>query len=608
MDEFFDKNMEELNIPGAAVVVVKDGKILFSEGYGFADLERQIPVDPAQTIMRVASVSKLFTATAAMQLVEQGLLDLDADVNQYLTALQIPDDYSEPVTLAQLLTHTAGFEDRIIGIATLSADELLPLGEYLEGNVPKRVLEPGTVHSYSNYSFALVGQLIEEVSGTPFVQYVDENILQPLGMSRSTFEQPLPPELAEDFAVGYFVTDGEYEPGDYLYLHGGPEGSMSSTAEDMARFMIAHLQDGRYEDVQILEEDTARQMYEQQFSHHPELPGLGYAFKERFVNGERLIGHGGDIGTYSSQMILFPEDDLGFFVVYNVFNDALRERLVAAFMDRFYGEGSPATAPAAVELSQEDLARFTGGYRWVRYPRSTIGKLVALIPGPVNVNIEANDDGTLSVSFFGAPPEWRYAPVKPLVFKQVAGGVQELSGLEFDLGDTLVFREDESGRVDFAFVPLQSVALEKVAVYEIGEVQAGALGSFLLIFLSPFVVWPLGALIRRLRKQASTATTGSSRARWVAGIVSILNFTFLMILILAIGEGLMFGVPLIVQVALIIPIVTTLLTLILLWMTFLAWKDSYWSFWGRIYYSFLTMTAVLFVLWANYWNLLGWRF
>lgn len=356
MDEFFDKNMEELNIPGAAVVVVKDGKILFIEGYGFADLERQIPVDPAQTIMRVASVSKLFTATAAMQLVEQGLLDLDADVNQYLTALQIPEDYSEPVTLAQLLTHTAGFEDRIIGTATLSADELLPLGEYLEGSVPKRVLEPSSVHSYSNYSFALAGQLIEEVSGTPFAQYVDENILQPLGMSRSTFEQPLPPELAKDFAMGYFVTDGAYEPGDYLYSQGPPKGSMSSTAEDMARFMIAHLQNGRYEDVQILEEETARQMHEQQFSHHPELPGLGYAFKERFVNGERLIGHGGDIGTYSSQMILHPEDDLGFFVVYNVFNDALRERLIAAFMDRFYGEGSPATAPATVELSQEDLA------------------------------------------------------------------------------------------------------------------------------------------------------------------------------------------------------------------------------------------------------------
>ncbi len=376
----------------------------------------------------------------------------------------------------------------------------------------------------------------------------------------------------------------------------------------MARFMIAHLQDGRYEDIRILEEDTARQMHEQQFTHHPQLPGLGYAFKERFVSGERLIGHGGDIGTFSSQMILHLEDDLGLFVVYNVFNDALRERLVAAFMDRFYGEGSPATAPAIVELSQEDLARFTGGYRWTRHPRSTIGKLQALVPGPVNVNISANDDGTLSVSFFGAPPEWRYAPVAPLVFKQVAGGVQELSGLEFDLGDTLVFREDESGKVDFAFVPLQSVALEKVAAYEAGEVQAGALGSFLFIFLSPAIVWPLGAVINRFRKRDSTSSAGSRRARWVAGILSILNFTFLMILILSIGGGLIFGVPPIVQVALIIPILTTLLTLILLWMTFLAWKDRYWTVLGRIYHSFLTLTAVLFVLWANYWNLIGWRY
>jgi hypothetical protein len=383
---------------------------------------------------------------------------------------------------------------------------------------------------------------------------------------------------------------------------------MSSTAEDMARFMIAHLQDGRYGDVRILEEDTARQMHEQQFTHHPQLPGLGYAFKERFVNGERLIGHGGDIGTYSSQMILHPEDDLGFFVVYNVFNDALRERLVAAFMDRFYSEGSPATAPATVELSQEDLARFTGGYRWVKHPRSTIGKIVALVPGPYSWSISANADGTLSVGPFGAELHWRYAPVGPLVFKQVAGGVQELSGLEFDLGDTLVFREDELGQVDFAFVPLQSIALEKVAVYETGEVQAGALGLFLFIFFSPAVVWPLGALIRRIRKRETTSSAGSRRARWVAGITSILNLALLMYLLFAFGEGLQFGVQPIARVALLIPIATTLLTLILLWLTFIAWKDRYWSVLGRIYYSFLTLTAVLFVLWANYWNLIGWRF
>lgn len=334
---------------------------------------------------------------------------------------------------------------------------------------------------------------------------------------------------------------------------------------------------------------------------------MGYAFKERFVNGERLIGHGGDIGTYSSQMILHPEDDLGFIVLYNVFNDTLRERLIVAFMDRYYAEESPATAPEILEMSQEQLSRFAGAYRWVRHSRSTIGKLAALMPGPLNVNIVANEDSTLSVSFFGANPEWRYAPVGSLVFKQVQGGVHEISGLEIDLGETLVFREDETGEVEFAFVPLQNVALEKVAWYESGDAQFGSLAMFLLIFLSPVIVWPLGALIRRIRKETSTATTASKRARWVAGLMSALNFIFLMILLLSMGD-LSLGVPLIIQIALIIPLVTALLTLIMVLMNIPVWKDSYWSFFGRIYYSLLTLTAMLFLVWANYWNLIGWQF
>jgi hypothetical protein len=348
-------------------------------------------------------------------------------------------------------------------------------------------------------------------------------------------------------------------------------------------------------------------MQAQQFTHHPELPGMGFAFKERFVNGERLIGHGGDIGTYSSQMVLHPEDDLGFIVMYNVFNDTLRNRLVVAFMDRYYAEDSSAAAPETLEMSQEELSRYAGAYRWVRHSRSTIGKLVALIPGPVNVNIVANEDSTLSVSFFGAAPEWRYAPVGSLVFKQVQGGVHEISGLEIDLGETLVFREDETGEVGFAFVPIQNVALEKVAWYEGGAAQLGSLGMFFIIFLSPFIVWPLGALLRRIRKQTSTTTTGSKRARWVTGIVSALNFIFLMILLLSMGD-LSLGVPSIVQIALIIPLVTALLTLIMVVMTIQVWLKGYWSFWGRIYYSLLTLTAMLFLVWANYWNLLGWQF
>jgi hypothetical protein len=193
------------------------------------------------------------------------------------------------------------------------------------------------------------------------------------------------------------------------------------------------------------------------------------------------------------------------------------------------------------------------------------------------------------------------------VFKLVQGGVHDISGLEIDLGETLVFREDETGKVEFAFVPLQNVAQQKVAWYEGGAAQLGSLGMFLLIFLSPFVFWPLGALLRRIRKQASTTNVDSRRARWVTGIASALNFIFLMIFLLSMGD-LSLGVPSIIQFALIIPLVTALLTLIMVLMTIPVWLKGYWSIWGRIYYSLLTLTALLFLVWANYWNLIGWRF
>jgi CubicO group peptidase (beta-lactamase class C family) len=606
LDEFFTTQMDELHISGVAISVVDNDEIILAKGYGFADLENKIPVDPARTLMRTGSTCKLVTATTAMQLVEDGRMQLDADVNQYLDTLQIPNSQYGPVTLQQLLTHTAGFEDRVIGSATLDPDEYLPLGVYLQDNIPQRVLESGSIHSYSNFSFALVGLLVEDTTDMPFTEYANENIFQPLGMSHSSFEQPLPPGMAQDLAKGYLVSDGSYEDGGFLYVQDSPAGAMSTTAVDMAHFMLAHLQDGSYENVQILSPETAGQMQAQQFTHHESLPGLGYAFKERFINGERLIGHGGDIGTFSSQMILHPEDGWGFYLNYNVFNDALRERFIAAFMDRYY-PGDEQQPSETLEMSEEELTRFAGPYRWVRHPRSTMAKLMALIPGPVNVIITANEDSTLSVTFFGADAEWRYAPVRPLMFKQVSGGVQGIGGLEFDLGDTLVFRENQAGVIEFAFVPLQSVALEKVAWYEGGEAQMGTLGTLILIFFSPFLVWPLGKLIAKIRKRETTATKGSRRARRLALLVSGLNLIFSMILLFGIGD-LTLGVSPVIQVALIIPIVTALLTLLMLGRAIAAWVKGYWSIWGRTYYLVLTMSAVVFILWANYWNLIGWKF
>ena len=608
LDVFFEAKLAELHIPGAAIVVVKDGNVFLAKGYGFADLAHQTPVDPTKTAFRAGSVSKLFTWTAVMQVAERGHLDLDADVNRYLTGFQVPDTYPQPVTPAHLLTHTAGFEYRWIGSKTRDPDELEPLSRALADAMPERVEAPGVVHSYSNYGANLAGHLVEQVSDLSFDQFVEENILHPLGMDGTTFRQPLPQALAANMATGYSYVDGELEAAPLTYAVMAPASAVTLTPIDMAAFMIAHLHEGEYGNIRILEPTTAQKMHRQQFTHHPDMPGMTYGFKERFINGLRVIGHGGDIHTFSSQMVLIPEEDLGFFVVYNRYDDAFREQLISAFFDHYYPAQGKDPVPQAVEMSSESLERFAGSYRWVKYPRSTLGKLIALVPGPYWIVVQANEDTSLSLSFFAADAEWRYVPVGQHVFKKVEGGPQLLGGLQVDPGDTLVFRENQAGEVTYGFVPQQNTAFERLAWYESAEAQLGTLGSLLLLFVSAVVLWPLGALINRLRKRTRAPNPTRRRALWVGWIVSALNLVFLLVILLSFNEGLLYGVPLLIRVILVIPIVTSILSLAFLALAVIAWMRGYWSLVGRLYYSLIALASVLFVLFAGYWNMLGWRF
>ena len=167
------------DIAGAVVVVVKDGSVLLQKGYGYEDVEKQVPVDPARTLFRPGSVSKLFTWTSIMQLVEAGKLDLDADVNKYLKDFQVASTYPQPVTLRNIMTHTSGFEDGGVGyLFAEKAEDLLPLGEWVAKHEPARVRPPttdwadGTHASYSNWATALAGHIVEIISGQSFDDYV----------------------------------------------------------------------------------------------------------------------------------------------------------------------------------------------------------------------------------------------------------------------------------------------------------------------------------------------------------------------------------------------------------------------------------------------------
>jgi CubicO group peptidase (beta-lactamase class C family) len=591
LDAFIGEQMEEKHVPGVAFVLVRDGEILLSKGYGYANVENRIPVDPERTIFRWGSVGKSFTAVAVMQLVEQGRLDLHADVNRYLPNFQLPGTFAQPVTLAHLLTHTAGLDDIEIGYSARTPSELLPLQEFLADRVLARVRPPGEVHSYCNICFDLAGYVVEVGSGTPFAQYVEQHIFQPLGMDHTTFLRPLPPSLAADQATSYAYHDGVFEPVPWRSQRStpGPAGTVSGPVVEMAAFMIALLQGGSYQDHQILQSDSVRLVLQQNFAHHPKLPGLAYGFEEQFVGGLRLVGKGGDDMAYSSQMILYPEDNLGFFVVYNAAESTLREDLTCAFFEWYYLQPAQPAA-GALSLPQEELQRFEGFYRYTRYSQTTLTKLNGL---PFGFAIGANDDGSLSLSYPGLGEVARYVPVEPLVFRRGSGGPLSILGMEIDLGELLVFREDESGQIPYAFVPFFSLALEKLAWYERTDVQVILLAVMLAVFLSVVVFWPLSWLVRRRRKRSPVAPPAWRRSRWLAGAASGLDLVALVALV----TGL-----------LVIPLVTTVLAAGMVGAVILAWKNGYGSVLGRLHYSLVTLAALAFIAWTAYWNLLGFQF
>ncbi len=432
-DGFFEEQLDELKIPGAVLVFVRDGEVVLAKGYGFADLEQEIIFDPETTIVRIGSVSKLFVATAVMQLVEAGALDLDADVNQYLTSFQVGDEFDDPVTLAHLLTHSGGF-DHPLYWTTTDLSEVLPLDQYLAEQLPPRISPPGEVLAYSSVGYDLAAYIVEEVSGTPFSEYVETNIFQPLGMDHSHYllSSPHP----EGLATGYALEGRDQVPQEIDYDPGYPSGSLASTASDMAKFMLAHLQDGCYQDQCILTAESIALMQEQQFTNNPYLPGWTYGFTEGFRNNLRLIGHGGAIRGFGSDLTLVPEQHLGYFLAFNeecylTGACAIVGGLRSQFLDHFYPAGMivpPAYEPAT------DLDRLTGTYRYIRYPHSEIYAADFAHYAPYDVEVtESRGQLVLHGS--------EYLEIAPLVFQRIEGQ------------ERIAFREDTLGNILYLFAP-----------------------------------------------------------------------------------------------------------------------------------------------------------
>src|SRR5262245_5383823 len=418
VEAFFDglipAEIERNDIAGATVAIVKDGKLLLAKGYGYADVAKRTPVNADETLFRPGSVSKLFTWTAVMQLVEQGKLDLDRDVNEYLD-FKIPATYAEPITLRHIMTHTPGFEEAIKDLFVPDASQLKPLRDYLMNHIPRRIFPPGKIPAYSNYATALAGYIVERVSGKPYTDYIRDEILLPLGMNRSTFVQPLPGELEPLMSKGYKLASRE--PKQFEVVQALPAGSLSTTATDIARFMVAHLQAGRFEDVQILEPETARLMHTRQPGYAENLNGMALGFYEEDRHGQHIIGHGGDTQYFHSDLHLMPNAKLGFFISFNSQGrgDVSSRSIVwDRFLDRYF----PYQPPAAGALSSAVADAHTVSGSYIASRRSG-GSIISPIDLMGEAVVTAKPDGSLQIdslkSANGQLRTWR--PIGPLEYR-----------------------------------------------------------------------------------------------------------------------------------------------------------------------------------------------
>ena len=407
------------DIAGGAVVVVKDGKVLFAQGYGYADLKSRTPVSPATTLFRIGSVSKLFTWTAMMQLVEQHKLDLDRDINTYLD-FKIPPRFGKPITLRDLMTHTAGFEDTTRDLLPATPDGV-NLGRYLKAHIPARIFPPGKIVAYSNYGAGLAGYIVQRVSGQPLDEYIQQHILAPLDMQHSTFTQPSPASLAPLLAKGY-VAASDDTPKPFELVNPAPAGAMTASALDMANFMIAQLQGGRFGDAQILQPKTAALMHSPQYAAAPGLNGMDLGFYEENRNGQRIIGHGGDTIVFHSDLHLLLDANVGIFMAFNsagkhgAVND-VRNDIFRAFLDRYF-PWQPPSMPALAS-AKADAARVAGWYETSRRNQSALRFLYLLSQS----HVAAQPDGTITVSTLvdsaGEPLHWR--EIGPLHYREVHG-------------------------------------------------------------------------------------------------------------------------------------------------------------------------------------------
>jgi CubicO group peptidase (beta-lactamase class C family) len=520
LESFFDGivplQLERSDIAGASVLVMQNGRVLLEKGYGYADLKSRKPVDPATTLFRLASISKLFTWVSVMQLVEQGKLDLDTNVNQYLD-FQIRPTFSKPIFLRNLMTHTGGFEETDRDIIVTNPSQAVALRDFLIRNQPQRMFAPGTIPAYSNYGVGLAGYIVQRVSGDPFEQYVEQHIFTPLKMLHSTFYQPPPTPLRKLPSEGY-PTDTEKAPIGFEVFNPAPAGGVSSTATDMGRFAQALLNGGELDGNRILKPETVAAMWTPQFRANDQMPPICMGFYEGWRNHLHWIGHEGDLVAFHSLFMLEPSRKLLLFISYNSAGGGARPRpeIVDMFTDRYFpGE----TKQTFISLPRKELTAIEGIYQSTRRADSTRLKLLSLFSQRAAT---VDKEGALHLEDI---KDLRNHPIK---WKPIGKDLWQ----EID-GQRRVFAiRDQKGQIVRLAYDFPGVQAQRVTWYEYKGPVLTAVAVSLLVLLA-VVVAPLIRVARRVFPGHRPLPSPQPGTRWlpwttqVAAVVWVILFAAL---------------------------------------------------------------------------------
>jgi len=588
LDGVMAANLRDKHVAGATVSVVKDGALLFAKGYGYSDVAKRAPVDADRTLFRIGSTSKLFTWTAVMQLVEQGKLDLDADVNKYID-FKIPATFPQPITLRHIMTHTPGFEEDGRDLISTDSTVKIDLGRWLATHIPGRVRPPGTFASYSNYATALAGYIVQRVSGIPWDDYIEQRVFTPLGMTHVSTRQPLPAQLRGDMSQGYVWGGGSYIAKPFEIVEPMPAGSLAASATDMAKFMIAHLNDGEFNGQRILADSTAKRMHARAFTHDPRLPGFALGFYEKTSHGLRIIGHGGDTQFFHTDLALIPDEKLGVFVSYNTVTGG--ELSFGPFLTQFLDHYYP-SAPSVVSVSPDatkEAQRVAGEYEFNRRSYTTFQKAIGL-GGDIRIGA---DSGRLIMH--SALGDSRLVPVGPLLYRE-------------ELGDALVsFQADSGGHIVRGFFgPAPMMTMERVGATQSVMLHWFILGIGALVFVGTL----LAAIGRFIRRRFGEARRDDALpGRWFLVTASLFELLFVIVLVtvLSSSQGLLNGPLTGLKVAFVLPVLAALCVLGASYFAARQWRLGAGTRMARLRFSAATFVALLFTWSLAQWNLLGWK-